>query len=257
MLSTLLSAVLLCCWPRVRGKLWRACRRCSDTRSYTSARCLANHPSAPALIWLCASISNSYINGLFLLFMESLSEKIKSERIRNRKECAGKQHLVCEPWWTFCSHLLKGKRSTIGYGQWTLNLEALGTSVWFGLYALIFKDSVPWLTVRLGTMLGGRRERGRARSLVVVEPANLKVLLDSVGQHPAQSRHQMKVSSTNQMNECSVLGVPSWTKRRLHYSKAKNISKINPTTSLAYQSFWGKVNRNCDFWFSAENLEEY
>lgn len=80
---------------------------------------------------------------------------------------------------------------------------------------------------------------------------------DSVGQHPAQSRHQMKVSSTNRMNECSVLGVPSWTKRRLHYSKAKNISKINPTTSLAYQSFWGKVNRNCDFWFSAENLEEY
>ena len=47
--------------------------------------------SVPALV-------TQYITGLFLLVMESLSEKIKSERIRNIKECAGKQHLVCEPW---------------------------------------------------------------------------------------------------------------------------------------------------------------
>lgn len=47
--------------------------------------------SVPALV-------TQYINGFFLLFMESLSEKIKSERIRNIKECAGKQHLVHEPW---------------------------------------------------------------------------------------------------------------------------------------------------------------
>lgn len=206
--------------------------------------------SVPALV-------TQYINGFFLLFMESLSEKIKSERIRNIKECAGKQHLVHESWWTLCSHVLKGKRSTIGYCQWTLNLEPLGISVWVGLYALIFKDSVSWLTVMLGAMWGGRTEREGQGVCWWWSLQAWKCYWDSVGDYPAQSRYQTKVTSTNWANECSVLGVPSWTKRRLHYSKAKNLSKINPTTSLAYQSFWGKVNRNCDFWLSAENLEGY
>lgn len=204
MLSTVLFAVLLCCRPRVRGKLWCARRRCSDTRSYTPAALLTIIPpptssdSVPALV-------TQYINGLFLLFMESLSEKIKLERIRNIKECAGKQHLVREPWWTFCWHLLKGKRSTTGYCQWTLNLEALGTSVWFGRYALIFKDSVSWLTVRLGAMRGGRRERGRARLLlVVVEPASLKVLLGQCRSAPSteQAPNESVFNRSNEWMFC-------------------------------------------------------
>ena len=49
-------------------------------------------------------------------------------------------------------------------------------------------------------MPGGRRERGRARSLVVVEPANLKVLLGQCRSAPSAEQAPNE-SEFNKSNE--------------------------------------------------------
>lgn len=119
-----------------------------------------------------------FINGFFLPFMGSLCEKIKLEGIRNTKECAGRWYLVHEPWWTYCSHILKGKRTVIGYCQFTLMLEALGMSACFGwlLCTDIQRQCPPAL--QWGWEHGsGRCDREKGKKLGVVDPENLKVLL--------------------------------------------------------------------------------
>lgn len=142
MLPPVLFWILLRCWPSIPGNLCCTPCRCL-TYVFTHLLFILPTTIPPALMSnSLPGLVTQYIRVFFLLYIEGLYEKIKQEGIRNIKECAGKQPPP-EPWWTYCSYILKRKKDY----HWLLSLLYFGCLLWLDFMYWYLEVMPPYLTL--------------------------------------------------------------------------------------------------------------